>query len=323
MLSRLWTLAGPGYAAPADIAASILLDRLFFTQNDGFDIRSADNRQDIKQQQEEEILVVDFCSGAGGPTPAIEKAVNQGRRVSGMQEARFLMTDLIPNVPAWENAVSDSGSRNLGFVTESVDATDPPQDLMSISSIHLSGRSTALDSLDSGASQATRARAANGQDLKKKVFRTFCLSFHHFTDPVARRVLVNAMATSDGFAIVELQDRRLFTMLFISMNWLVAFAMSWFWFWRDWRQLFLTYVIPVLPAVLWFDGQVSALRVREFHEILNLINDGTGDGVVEEVLDRGEVILRARKVGWVFESGKRKFMPLYGANVIWIIGRRS
>jgi hypothetical protein len=238
-----------------------------------------------------------------------------------MLEARFLMTDLIPNVPAWKRTISKTGSRNLGFVHDSVDATDPPEDLMSIATINLSSHTTALGDSISRAPQTQGPRASRRRTSTQNVFRTFFLSFHHFPDSVARRVLANAMSASEGFAILEMQDRRLLTMLFISINWIVALAMSWLWFWGDWKQLFLTYVIPVVPAVLWFDGQVSALRVREFEELLDLIG-GADDGRVEEVRDGNEAIRRARKGDWVFESGKRKFMP-FGANVIWIIGRRS
>jgi hypothetical protein len=153
------------------------------------------------------------------------------------------------------------------------------------------------------------------------IYRMFCLSFHHFDDLVARRVLANTIATSEGFAILEMQDRRILSMLFVSLGGVVSLAMSWLWFWGSWSQLFFTYVIPILPAVLVFDGQVSCLRVREFRELLDLIDEAV-DCPIQQVLVRGKEISRARTANWILESGRTSFLPFPGANIVWITGRR-
>lgn len=138
-------------------------------------------------------VYVDFASGAGGPTPYIERQLNRriqssGEEKDGREEdgegrvrvkdekATFVLTDLRPHVPAWEAA--SKKSENLRFVNEAVDAADAPRDLLE--------RVSGLE--------------GTGEDnKKKKVMRLFSLAFHHFDDELAERILRNTVETSDGF----------------------------------------------------------------------------------------------------------------------------
>lgn len=116
---------------------------------------------------------VDFCAGGGGPTPCIERELNQklARKESSSvndrpnESVKFVMTDLHPHITDWKEACSKS--KNLTFVPKPVDATNAPADLI----------------LDNG----------------KKVFRMFNLAFHHFDDSLGRDILKNTLETSDGF----------------------------------------------------------------------------------------------------------------------------
>ncbi|KFZ08005.1 hypothetical protein V501_06137 [Pseudogymnoascus sp. VKM F-4519 (FW-2642)] len=119
---------------------------------------------------------VDFCAGAGGPTPCIERELNQKLAKSksssvndGFDESvKFVMTDLHPHIADWKEACSKSN--NLTFVSKPVDATNAPTDLI------LGG--------------------------EKKVFRMFNLAFHHFDDNLGCKILKNTLETSDGFGSV-------------------------------------------------------------------------------------------------------------------------
>ena len=62
----------------------------------------------------------------------------------------------------------------------------------------------------------------------------------------------------DGFAIIELQDRRLSSLILMVVNVVFVLVSSIAFFWRDPMHLLLTYAIPVLPAIMLFDGCVSA-----------------------------------------------------------------
>lgn len=118
----------------------------------------------------------------------------------------------------------------------------------------------------------------------------FCLSFHHFDDGTARKVLRNALTNSDAFVILELQDRSLGCLLMLSLEWLLLLLVTVFWFWSDLSHLALTYVVPVLPFVHTWDGIVSCLRTRTNGELARLVDlvmveekrglrDGEGIGI--------------------------------------------
>ena len=154
MLTHFWTHSLPVIqrASPAELAASVIADAV----------------EDLESRGASEIVVVDYCSGGGGPVPTIERLLNAGRRREGAKPIRFVMTDLHPHVEAWRLAARESP--HLDYVADSVDAANAP-------------------------SRVT----ADGSD-RVRDFRLFCLSFHHFDDQMARRILRDTMAKSDGIA---------------------------------------------------------------------------------------------------------------------------
>lgn len=113
----------------------------------------------------------DFASGAGGPTPYIEKHLNDQLHREGKEDVKFVLTDINPHVQAWEAIAKKS--LNISYIEQSVDATNAP-------------------------SAETLLRNVPGVK-DKKIMRMFSLSFHHFDDDLAARVLQNAVETSDGF----------------------------------------------------------------------------------------------------------------------------
>ena len=129
---------------------------------------------DVLGSRLEKYTFVDFCSGAGGPTPYIEKEVNKAFMQAQEEEklrngqlgsnghmngysgrdkgVDFVMTDIHPHLPAWSHAAERS--KNLHYVPSSVDAANAPADLLRLA----------------GTSSRTQG----------KVFRLFSLAFHHF-----------------------------------------------------------------------------------------------------------------------------------------------
>ena len=146
----------------------------------------------------------------------------------------------------------------------------------------------------------TGDRSAARPAPQRKVFRLFCLSFHHFDDAMARKVLKSTLDTSDAFAIVELQERRLGSLLLMLLEFGLLFFVTVFWFWGDWLHLVATYVVPLLPAIHAFDGFVSCLRTRTFEETMELVEDvdGRGGGGKGHALVGNG--LSVRRAGWVF-----------------------
>lgn len=280
---------------------------------------------------------VDFCSGAGGPTPSIERALNDALRSSwtggdssndhadapsyaavtrpdrddkkksskkhkkhhsskssststttgntpraadGAPAVDFVMTDLHPHPEAWAAAVKKSP--HLHYEPTPVDAANAPADLLR----------------RYGAGGDSRG---GGRGRGRGVFRLFNLAFHHFDDPLARAILRNTVATSEGFGIFELQDRSLASMVtcFLFGAFVMLGAPLFYW-WAPLR-LFWVYVVPVIPFVLVFDGLVSSLRTRtpaEVEALLRTCGADTSD--------------------WVLESGRERFLWPTG-HLHWII----
>lgn len=264
-MTLLWTIRLPPLqpSSPAALAASILAR--------------------VLGPRVSEYVYVDFCSGAGGPTPHIEKHLNalladqhppdppNGASASsskgvvttlGAPTRRnesttnpggvdFVLTDIAPHVAAWTAAAKRSA--HLHFVSAPVDAAAAPPDLLS------------------GLALSSRDHDTGSQP--KQVFRLFSLAFHHFPDTLARAILADTLRSSAGFAVLELQARSaasLLTVLLIGpLLWLVAPVF----FWRDPGFLFFTYVVPVIPFVVVFDGLVSSLRTRTGEEVGRMVED--------------------------------------------------
>jgi hypothetical protein len=101
-------------------------------------------------------------------------------------------------------------------------------------------------------------------------FRTIFSSFHHFPDAIAREVLGDAVLRREGFATAEVTTptlRAFATMLLMPLlAWLITPRIRPF----RWSRLLLTYLLPVIPLVVTWDGVVSCLRTRTPDELLAL-----------------------------------------------------
>jgi len=134
---------------------------------------------------------------------------------------QIVLTDMYPNLTAFARVRKDSGG-TIDFYPEPVDASRLPDDL-------------------------------NG-------FRTVFTSFHHFTPGEASGILRDAVEQKQGIGVFELPRRNLVTILWVFLVPLGALLTAPFT--RPFRlsRLFWTYIIPVIPFMLWFDGVLSCLR---------------------------------------------------------------
>ncbi|KAG7286533.1 hypothetical protein NEMBOFW57_008844 [Staphylotrichum longicolle] len=232
-------------------------------------------------------VFIDFCAGGGGPTPAIERHLNNpSHRVVSPQEEKkagsgepplqFVLTDLHPHTDLWAQAAAQS--RNISYVREPVDASDAP-----------------------------RALVDGYRSKGKKVFRLFNLAFHHFGDGLARRILRDTVeGGGNGFGIFELQDRGLAGFLSCCLFGVGTLIMAPYYavLWGAPMALFFTYVVPILPVVLVFDGWMSCLRTRTADEVEALLRTC---GAEEKEIAK-----------WEIKSGSEPFMWPVG-NVNWVI----
>ena len=193
----------------------------------------------------------------------------------------FILTDLFPNTPAWSQAAKRS--EHIHYVPQSVDAANAPSDLLAQAGFPTYG---------------TTGTPSGRKASSRKIFRLYNLAFHHFDDPLAEAILLNTLSTADGFAIFELQGRDLGNLITVLCLAPLLWGGSWYWFWGDWWHLFFTYVVPIVPAVVVFDGLISCLRTRREGEVKELIRrvvvarEGREPGTGGQLLD-----------GWRFEAG--------------------
>jgi len=104
-------------------------------------------------------------------------------------------------------------------------------------------------------------------------FRTIFSSFHHFPDSLARAVLADAVQCREGFAMAEVTSRTLralaIMLLMPVFAWVLTPRIRPF----RWSRLLLTYLIPIIPLVVLWDGLVSCCRTRTPQELLELTGE--------------------------------------------------
>ncbi|KAI8588643.1 hypothetical protein BDZ88DRAFT_444463 [Geranomyces variabilis] len=219
--------------------------------------------------------VMDSCSGSGGPVPAIERTYNASVQAGSSDRVDFYMTDLFPDVRAWQQAAA--GRSRLKFIENSVDATNPPATVRNM-----------------------------------KAFRAFFLSFHHFDDVLAKRVVKSAMANGDGIGIFELQSRTLVTLLSLVMLFPITMIVTLLTpgLRCSWTHLFFTFVLPIVPLIVMVDGITSALRTRTPQEILTMVE------AAREELDQSEG-------DWKVEVGQHSVLGPVRANWVTVAKTRK
>jgi hypothetical protein len=141
------------------------------------------------------------------------------------------MTDLYPNVPAFEEIATQSGGR-IGFETRSVDARNVPSDLTGL--------------------------------------RTIFNGFHHLRPADARSVLHAAAAARQPIAIFEASERAWRTLIPILFTPLFVLIATPFMRPFLWRRLLFTYLLPAVPFTCFWDGTVSQLRCYTLDELREL-----------------------------------------------------
>jgi hypothetical protein len=114
-------------------------------------------------------------------------------------------------------------------------------------------------------------------------FRTLFSSFHHFDRNQARRLLQDSVDRKQCIGIFEAPGRHALTLLslfFIPIAvWLfIPFRRPF-----RWSRLVWTYLIPVTPFVLFFDGFVSCLRAYSIEELEEMISGLRGSGYRWEI----------------------------------------
>ncbi len=178
------------------------------------------------------VEIVDLCSGAGGPLPKTAVELAANHGVV----PSVTLTDLFPNTEAAERINAASATAHVRYHSSSVDAGQVPEGLRGV--------------------------------------RTMIGSFHHMPPKVARRILQDAFERRQALCVMEISDNsqpRWLWWTAIPAIVLMVFLMTPFIRPLRLRQVLLTYLIPVLPLVIAWDGAVSNARTYSEDDLKELL----------------------------------------------------
>ena len=148
-------------------------------------------------------------------------------------DLKIVLTDLYPNISAFE--YTKQHGKNIDYMADPIDARSIPKEL--------------------------------------KGLRTQFLSLHHFKPDEVKEILQNAIDCKSNIAIFEGQERSLasiLAMFFSPISILLTTP-----FIRPFRigRILFTYIIPLVPLFVWWDGIVSSLRTYSVSEMDNLVSE--------------------------------------------------
>jgi len=112
----------------------------------------------------------------------------------------------------------------------------------------------------------------------KTGFRTTFTALHHFPPEMVEKILADAVEKGEGIGTFECTRRNLFYLLyFLPMPILIWLTLP---FMRGlkWQHLVFSYIIPIIPFILTFDGIVSCLRTYSPEESLEIAKRADPDG---------------------------------------------
>ncbi|KAF2219783.1 hypothetical protein BDZ85DRAFT_304374 [Elsinoe ampelina] len=233
-LRRMWSTSNTARGTPASQACHLLLSLLA-----GPRIAST-------------FTFIDACAGSGGPTPLLEREMNTVLRGAGYKPVKFVLTDLWPDVEAWEGI--KAGSEHVDFVREPVNAME-----------------------------GKRIVGKEGREC-----RVFNLCFHHFMDEEGGRVLKGAVEGGEAFMIFEMTHRTLPSLLNTTIVILSCLLTTVVDYWWSPMHLVFTYLIPVVPLFYMVDGYVSCTRGRTAEETWALLRKQTDVDLDDWELSSGE-----------------------------------
>ena len=110
--------------------------------------------------------------------------------------------------------------------------------------------------------------------------RTMFNALHHFTRKDAVRVLESAAIARQPIGIFEMPERRPLAALSAFLIPIMVLAMTPLIRPFRWSRIALTYVVPVVPTLCWWDGLISQLRAYTACELQELADVARTDGYV-------------------------------------------
>ena len=104
-------------------------------------------------------------------------------------------------------------------------------------------------------------------------FRTLFAAFHHFRPEDARQILADAVRGRQGVGVFEMTHRSTVAIMLMGLAPVLVLLFTPFVRPFRWSRLLWTYLIPVLPLLVLFDGVVSSLRTYSPSELTDLTEE--------------------------------------------------
>ena len=202
----------------------------------------------------ESMVIVDLCSGSGGPMLDVYRTL---KKRPGLNSLQLTLTDLYPN-RTLAAAIEGQGDAALRYETHSINAADVAPELRGV--------------------------------------RTLIGSFHHMLPEVARRILQDAREKHQPICVYEISDNSFPISLWwvaLPLNFLMALFITPFARPVTVKQLFFTYVLPVIPLCFAWDGAVSNARTYTLGDMATLLEGLQSD---EYTWETGLIPGKAKKL---------------------------
>ncbi|WP_051296117.1 hypothetical protein [Eisenibacter elegans] len=182
--------------------------------------------------------IQDLCSGGGGSVLPLRRHLSQ-HLPHGAPD--FVLSDLYPNLPAYEALATQSGG-------------------------HIRYVDTPLNALDAAA--------------EPQSFRTIFNGFHHFRPPEAQQLLQQAVAQQMPIGIFEPLDKSVWqfvvnTLALTVLMWVATPFIRPF----RWDKMLFTYLIPLIPLCTLWDGWVSILRLYSPQQLRQMTTQADPKGL--------------------------------------------
>ena len=186
--------------------------------------------------------ILDLCSGSGGPMEDVGNLLQTKYNL----DTKITLSDLYPHQAA-ANKINQNDSGRLTYITEPVNAANVSAELPGI--------------------------------------RTLICSFHHMKPDTARDILKDASDAAQPILVFEISDNSFPKWLWwiaIPVNILSTIFITPLIRPMSWQQVVFTYIIPVLPLLIAWDGAVSNARTYTQDDLDTLLNDLEDDNYVWE-----------------------------------------
>lgn len=176
--------------------------------------------------------ILDLCSGSGGPMPATLEIL---QTKYGYADLELTLSDLYPNVIKAEQ-LNQKKDNQITYLTTPVDVTQV--------------------------------------DTSQTALRTMICSLHHMPPATVVNILKDTQTKQQPFCAYEISDNSAPFILWwtaIPFTFLMVFFITPFVRPMSWQQLIFTYLIPIIPLCIAWDGAVSNARtytLTDLDEIL-------------------------------------------------------